>query len=909
MRSRQRSFGLSPSSSGFRASFAASVAHDATPGVVGTVSFSGNRGAVSIVGGATTDEPGDNGGLFSVATNLQVTFDVNSEFDALDPGTSLTTTDTITLTDGTTSIPVNLSVTVSKVVSLDEDWYWHVLSLTHNGNLPEDAGRYVGLAANETAAVTLDSGGDVLANITTLPNLANPLGNNFVHTSAPAGSEVDKVFVDVPNFYGQPTVGTDFDTAVNILVATWQHFNTEWTTDPEILLMSSIAEPGVGNAFSWTGSDPSTCTREDFDAWASFNKSSTRRDWFTSTLITEAASDEPSGTFAAIDPMAYIWDAIRGTDLNDFDCADWYSDAAPHGNPDWYAALGMTIWSIMMDRESVTPVTYPTGDITWPTGVTTAFQNAASAFATRVSNLVQGTAVAPNAPQTDEIDIATGSGSNEIDVTVNSVPETLTNIEYSVNGGSSWSNLGRTTAGSQTLTMASGSTSYAFLWRYTNATGTGQVSVSDSGGHWTATSAAGGDVTAPTLSSATDAANGSTASTGSVSTNEGNGTLYWVVTTSATAPSVAQIQAGQDNSGSAAADSGSQSVSGTGVQTISPAPSGLSAETSYTTHFQHADAAGNDSTVVSASGFTTDAESDVTAPTLSSATDAADGSTASTGSVSTNEGNGTLYWVVTTSATAPSVAQIQAGQDNSGVAAAASGNQSVSGTGVQTISPAPSGLSASTAYTTHFQHQDAATNDSTVASASGFTTDAGSISDSGWFTAGTVSVGSDGDEGFDDAPSVSSLGADDGSEATLLFDAAGNESHTVTLTNFGIGTGDIPSSSTIVGVSLRFTDAREGIGGDRPWTFSRVQMHVGGSPVGTAKTDVPATDISQGAGGTSPQTFTLGGNSDDWDASITDTQARASTTGVEFQMQAVSPGVDGNPLAALDMFEIQYHYT
>lgn len=113
------------------------------------------------------------------------------------------------------------------------------------------------------------------------------------------------------------------------------------------------------------------------------------------------------------------------------------------------------------------------------------------------------------------------------------------------------------------------------------------------------------DTTAPALTSATDAKNGQTASTGSVSTDEGNGTLYWVVTTSSTAPTAAQVKLGQDNSGTAAADSGSQAVSGTGSQAM--AGSGLAANTAYTTHFMHEDSAANQSVVVSASGFTTDA--------------------------------------------------------------------------------------------------------------------------------------------------------------------------------------------------------------------------------------------------------------------------------------------------------------
>lgn len=134
-----------------------------------------------------------------------------------------------------------------------------------------------------------------------------------------------------------------------------------------------------------------------------------------------------------------------------------------------------------------------------------------------------------------------------------------------------------------------------------NITGTGTAVAIDSDD----IAVSAGDVTAPTLSSPTDAANGETASTASVSTNEGNGTLYVVVTTSATAPTAAQVKLGQDNSGSAAAFDASQAVSGTGVQTITPAPSGLTASTAYTTHFMHEDGASNQSSVSSASGFTT----------------------------------------------------------------------------------------------------------------------------------------------------------------------------------------------------------------------------------------------------------------------------------------------------------------
>jgi hypothetical protein len=113
---------------------------------------------------------------------------------------------------------------------------------------------------------------------------------------------------------------------------------------------------------------------------------------------------------------------------------------------------------------------------------------------------------------------------------------------------------------------------------------------------------------------------------------------------------------------------------------------------------------------------------DVTAPVLANPINAADGETASTGRVATDEAKGMLYWVVTTSATAPTAAQIKLGQDNAGVAATASGSQVVTTAGQQPLSPAPSGLAPGTTYTTHFMHEDTVGNQSAVASAPAFTT-------------------------------------------------------------------------------------------------------------------------------------------------------------------------------------------
>jgi uncharacterized repeat protein (TIGR02059 family) len=118
------------------------------------------------------------------------------------------------------------------------------------------------------------------------------------------------------------------------------------------------------------------------------------------------------------------------------------------------------------------------------------------------------------------------------------------------------------------------------------------------------------DVTAPTLSNPVDDNAGETDGALTVDTDEGNGTLYWVISTSASAPSAAQVKAGQMHTGAAAADSGSQAVSGTGTQTIT-GESGLTANTTYYAHFMHEDASSNQSAVSSGNGFTTDAGGEV----------------------------------------------------------------------------------------------------------------------------------------------------------------------------------------------------------------------------------------------------------------------------------------------------------
>jgi hypothetical protein len=239
----------------------------------------------------------------------------------------------------------------------------------------------------------------------------------------------------------------------------------------------------------------------------------------------------------------------------------------------------------------------------------------------------------------------------------------------------------------------------------------------------------GGDTTAPTLTSPDFTATGATTGTATVSTDEGNGTLFCVITTSATSPSVVQVKAGNDHTGTAAAfaaGSGSgQAVSATGTQTVNV--TGLTASTTYYAHFVHTDAAANDSTVSTDATGDTTTTPDTTAPVLSSPVGTTTGATTATVGATTDEGNGTLYVVVTTSATAPSAAQIKAGQDHTGSAAVFDDSQAVSSTGAKTFSA--TGLTASTAYRAHLIHTDAAANDSNIVTSAEFTTDAAVSSD------------------------------------------------------------------------------------------------------------------------------------------------------------------------------------
>jgi hypothetical protein len=107
----------------------------------------------------------------------------------------------------------------------------------------------------------------------------------------------------------------------------------------------------------------------------------------------------------------------------------------------------------------------------------------------------------------------------------------------------------------------------------------------------------------PTLSSPVGVATGGTTANVGFTTDQGNGTGYVVVTTSATQPSIAQIKAGQNHLGAAAAFAANSPITSAGA-IVYPA-TGLVIATGYYSHSVQNNPSG-DSNRVSSALFTTD---------------------------------------------------------------------------------------------------------------------------------------------------------------------------------------------------------------------------------------------------------------------------------------------------------------
>jgi hypothetical protein len=108
------------------------------------------------------------------------------------------------------------------------------------------------------------------------------------------------------------------------------------------------------------------------------------------------------------------------------------------------------------------------------------------------------------------------------------------------------------------------------------------------------------DLTAPVLTSPTGAGSGASGATIGATTDEGNGIMYGVITSSSTQPTKAQIKAGLNAAG-AATPNGTLAIGSTGAKTISIF--GATVGATYFGHVMQEDDALNQSNVVTSASF------------------------------------------------------------------------------------------------------------------------------------------------------------------------------------------------------------------------------------------------------------------------------------------------------------------
>lgn len=243
-----------------------------------------------------------------------------------------------------------------------------------------------------------------------------------------------------------------------------------------------------------------------------------------------------------------------------------------------------------------------------------------------------------------------------------------------------------------------------------NATGTADNTTYLRGdGTWSTPAGGGGSVTSPTISSVTVSTNGSDVSIGfSESVDFGSG--------GSTGFDLDGVLGGTNEALSYSSGRGSSSVmftSGTSIE------EGDSLDLDYAQgFFKWGNIDGIALKTASDVSVTNNSEIDSVAPTVSSVSGTPTSSTTADLSASTDEGDGTLYWFVDTSATPPSSTNLKAG-----TGADYSANAGVIASGAQ--SDSATGLTASTGYYLHVMQTDSSTNDSSIVTSAQFTTDAG----------------------------------------------------------------------------------------------------------------------------------------------------------------------------------------
>ena len=195
------------------------------------------------------------------------------------------------------------------------------------------------------------------------------------------------------------------------------------------------------------------------------------------------------------------------------------------------------------------------------------------------------------------------------------------------------------------------------------------------------------------------------------------GTVYWVVLVAGRpAPSVAQIVAGVDGTGTSGAASGTSSVPTADTLVSVPVSSGLGAGTSYDVWAAAEDTMSPTPNIhLSGTLLEVTTAADATAPVTESGYPAVSGITDSTVTVELqlDEPGFFDYVVVPSTARLPSVAEVLGGTDGDGIAAVAIGTSVTVVLAQSTASSLVSGLAAVTSYTVYTVARDTSGNQQT----------------------------------------------------------------------------------------------------------------------------------------------------------------------------------------------------
>jgi hypothetical protein len=222
-------------------------------------------------------------------------------------------------------------------------------------------------------------------------------------------------------------------------------------------------------------------------------------------------------------------------------------------------------------------------------------------------------------------------------------------------------------------------------------------------------SVGGPDTTAPTWTATYPKADTATSDgfTARAAVDEPGTAYYVVVTDGASAPSAAQVKAGDNSGDSAALKSGSIALTAADTENTA-AITGLSDSTAYDVYFVAEDdeATPNQQTTPVKQDVTTSTP-DTTAPTWTTDYPKADTATSDgfTARAGIDEPGTAYYVVVVDGATAPTSAEAKAGTGSGGSGELASGSIALSAADTESTADV-TGLSASTAYDVYFVAED-----------------------------------------------------------------------------------------------------------------------------------------------------------------------------------------------------------